>query len=86
MNKAELIEAIAKDINLSKADSGRALESVLKNISKGLKKDPVGLVGFGTFKKVKRKARIGRNPATGAKIKIAAKTVVQFKPSKNPKY
>ena len=86
MNKAQLIDAVAKETGLSKADSIKALDAVLKNISKGLKKAPVGLVGFGTFKQVKRKARIGRNPATGAKIKIAAKTVVQFKPSKNPKY
>ena len=86
MNKAQLIDAIVKDTGLSKTDANKTLESVLKNISKGLKKAPVGLVGFGTFKQVKRKARIGRNPATGEKIKIAAKTVVQFKPSKNPKY
>lgn len=86
MNKAELIAAIAKDCDMSKAEAGRALESVLSNVSKGMKKSPVQLVGFGTFKIVKRKARKGVNPATGEKIKIPAKKVVQFKASKNPKY
>lgn len=86
MNKAQLIEAIAKDCDLSKAKAGEALESFMKNVSKGMKKAPVQLVGFGTFKIVKRKARVGRNPATGAKIKIAAKNVVKFAASKNPKY
>ena len=86
MNKAELIAAIVKDTGLSKKDSVAALEGVLKAITKGVKKSPVQLVGFGTFKNVKRKARIGRNPATGEKIKIKAKVVTTFKPSKNPKY
>lgn len=86
MNKAQLIEAIAKDNDLSKAKAGEVLESFMKNVSKGMKKAPVQLVGFGTFKVVKRKARMGRNPATGEKIKIKAKKVVQFKASKNPKY
>ena len=85
MNKAQLIEKIAKDTDLSKADATRALESFMKTVSKS-KKEPVQLVGFGTFKYVKRKARKGVNPATGEKIKIPAKTVMQFKPSKNPKY
>lgn len=86
MNKAELIAAVVKETSMSKADSARALEAVLKSVYKGVKKNPVQLVGFGTFKQVKRKARVGRNPATGEKIKIKAKTVIQFKPSKNPKY
>ena len=86
MNKAQLIEAVAKDSDLSKAQAGRVLESVLKNISKGWNKSPVQLIGFGTFKTVKRKARLGRNPRTNEIIKIKARTVVQFKPSKNPKY
>ena len=86
MNKAELVAKIAKDLDSTKADAARALESVLGNISKGMKKTPVQLVGFGTFKIVKRKARKGVNPSTGEKIKIPAKKVVTFKPSKNPKY
>jgi len=86
MNKGQLVEAIAKDTKSTKADAERALESVMKNISKGMKKGPVQLVGFGTFKIVKRKARNGVNPATGAKIRIPARKVVTFKASKNPKY
>lgn len=85
MNKAELIEAIVKETGFSKADSNRALEAFMKAVYSS-KKEPVQLVGFGTFKYVKRKARAGVNPSTGAKIKIPAKTVLQFKASKNPKY
>ena len=85
MNKAELIEAIVKKTGLSKADSTRALEAFMDAVYSS-KKEPVQLVGFGTFKYVKRKARNGVNPSTGQKIKIAAKTVLQFKASKNPKY
>lgn len=86
MNKSDLIESIAKDTGMTKADSGRALEAVLSGIMKGVKKDSVQLVGFGTFKKSKRKARTGVNPQTGAKIKIPAKVVTTFKASKSPKY
>ena len=86
MNKAELIESIAKETGMTKADSERALDAVLKGVNKGVKKAPVQLVGFGTFKNTKRKARNGVNPATGAKIKIPAKTVMTFKASKNPKF
>ena len=81
MNKGELIEAVAKDAELAKADAGRAVESVLANVGKTLKKkDKVTLIGFGTFSVQKRKARTGVNPATGEKIKIKAKNVVKFKP------
>ena len=86
MNKAELVEAVAKDTGMTKTDSEAALESVLANIYKGAKKAPVGLVGFGTFKVVQRKARNGVNPATGKAIKIPAKKVFKFSASKNPKY
>lgn len=80
MNKAELIDAVAKDANLSKADAKRALESLTGNITKSLKKgDKVSLIGFGTWSVSKRAARTGRNPQTGAAIKIAAKTVAKFK-------
>ncbi|MFO8015778.1 MAG: HU family DNA-binding protein [Candidatus Woesearchaeota archaeon] len=85
MNKAELIEAVAKETKLSKADASRALASVLKNINTGIKKSPVQLVGFGTFKLSKRKARTGINPQTGEKLKIPARSVMTFKASKNPK-
>jgi DNA-binding protein HU-beta len=80
MNKAELIDAMAKDANLSKADAKRALESLTGNVTKALKKgDKVALIGFGTFSISKRAARTGRNPQTGAAIKIAAKKVAKFK-------
>ncbi len=86
MNKAELVESVAKDTGLTKADAEKALNAVMAGIMKGVKKENVQLVGFGTFKRSKRKARTGVNPATGAKIKIPAKTVTTFKASKNPKY
>jgi len=86
MNKAELLEAVAKDTELTKSDTERVLNSVMKNIMKGAKKSPVQLVGFGTFKVVQRKARKGVNPATGEKIKIPARKAFTFKASKNPKF
>lgn len=86
MNKTELIEAISKDTNLSKSDAKKALESFMSTVAKTVKKSPVQLVGFGTFKQIKRKARKGINPATQEKIKIPAKVVMKFKVSKNPKY
>jgi DNA-binding protein HU-beta len=80
MNKAELIDAMAKDTGLTKADAKRALESFIGNTTKALKKgDRVALVGFGTYSVAKRAARKGRNPQTGSEIKIAAKKVVKFK-------
>ena len=85
MNKGQLVNAIVKDTKLSKTDATKALESVLKNILKSVKKESVQLVGFGTFKTVSQKARKGVNPRTGEKIKIAARKVVKFKASKNPK-
>ncbi|MBU6505126.1 MAG: HU family DNA-binding protein [Betaproteobacteria bacterium] len=79
MNKSELIDAIAKDADLSKAAAERALsatiDAVVKAVAKG---DSVTLVGFGTFKSSKRAARTGRNPQTGKEIKIAATTVPRF--------
>lgn len=79
MNKSELIEAIAKSAELTKADAERALsaavETVVKAVAKG---DTVTLVGFGTFKSSKRAARTGRNPQTGKELKIAATTVPRF--------
>ena len=81
MNKAELIEAIAKNTKLTKADAGRALDATIGAITKALKKkDSVTLVGFGTFKVAQRKARVGRNPQTGAEIRIPARRVPRFTP------
>ncbi len=80
MNKAELIEAMASGSKLTKADAGRALDSMIEAVAKGLKKgDRISLVGFGSFSVAKRAARTGRNPQTGKEIKIAAKKVVKFK-------
>ncbi len=81
MNKAQLVDAIAADAGITKAQAKKALDSFLNNVEKTLKKGgKVTLIGFGTFSTQTRKAREGRNPATGAKIKIPAKTVVKFKP------
>jgi DNA-binding protein HU-beta len=84
MNKAELIEKMAKDAKLSKAATARALESFIDGVTKGLKKrnSRVTLVGFGTFRNSYRKTRKGRNPQTGEKIKIKGKNVVKFKAGK----
>lgn len=80
MNKAELIDAIAADAGLSKADAKRALDGFVNATSSALKKgDRISLVGFGSFSISKRAARTGRNPQTGKEIKIAAKNVVRFK-------
>ena len=80
MNKAQLIEAIASDANLTKADARRALDAFVGATSKSLKGgNRVALVGFGSFSVAKRKARTGRNPQTGGTIQIPAKKVVKFK-------
>lgn len=80
MNKAELIDAMAADAGISKAAAKKALDSFTGNVSGALSKgNRVSLVGFGSFAISKRAAREGRNPQTGAAIKIAAKNVVKFK-------
>ncbi len=82
MNKADLIDAVAK-VTKTKKSACAAVECVINTITKALKKkEEVTLIGFGTFGARKRKARNGRNPQTGAKIKIKAKTVPVFKPGK----
>jgi len=82
MNKAELINEVAK-VTCSKKEADDAISATLAAIQKALKKgDTVTLVGFGTFKVSKRKARKGRNPQTGKEIKIAAKKVPVFKAGK----
>lgn len=83
MNKSELIDAIAENSGLSKADSGRALDAMISSVSSALKdNDQVTIVGFGTFLVRQRSARTGRNPQTGAEIQIAAANVPAFKPGK----
>ena len=80
MNKAELVDAIASDAGLSKADAKKALEGFTTAISGALKKgDRISLVGFGSFSISNRAARVGRNPQTGKEIQIKAKNVVRFK-------
>ncbi|MBC7405811.1 MAG: HU family DNA-binding protein [Cytophaga sp.] len=83
MNKTELIDYIAKDTDLSKAASARALDALIDAVKATLKKNgTVTLVGFGTFSVGKRAARTGRNPRTGEAIKIKAAKVPKFKPGK----
>ncbi len=80
MNKAELIEAMASNAKISKADAKKALDGFIESTTKALKKgDRVALVGFGSFSVTKRAARKGRNPQTGKEITIKAKNVVRFK-------
>ncbi|WP_152269232.1 HU family DNA-binding protein [Agriterribacter humi] len=83
MNKGELIEKIAADAAITKKQAGAALDSFTEAVAKTLKKgNKVTLVGFGTFSVSKRAARNGRNPQTGAVIKIKAKKVARFKAGK----
>lgn len=80
MNKAELVESIAKAAKVSKADAERCLNATTASVTKAMKKgDKVTLVGFGTFSVAKRAARQGRNPQTGKPMKIKAKKVAKFK-------
>ncbi len=86
MNKAELIEAVSKVTEMTKADTERALDAFVDVISKNIKKkDGVKLVGFGTFAVSARKARVGRNPQTGEEIQIPARKVPVFRPGKELK-
>lgn len=87
MTKADLIEKIAVDSGITKAMAAKALESFFEGVGQALKKKDgkVTLVGFGTFSKLRRKARKGRNPQTGEEIKIKASNVVKFRPGKKLK-
>ncbi|MBI4161289.1 MAG: HU family DNA-binding protein [Acidobacteria bacterium] len=86
MNKGDLIEKIAKDARINKAEAGRAIDSLIDGVKKSLKKgERVSLVGFGTYTVSRRKAREGRNPQTGAPIRIPAKNVPKFLPGKELK-
>ena len=86
MNKTELINAIAEQANLSKADAGRSLEAFINTIETTLKAgDVITLVGFGTFQVKARAARTGRNPQTCQEITIAAANVPSFKAGKGLK-
>lgn len=84
MNKADLVNQIAKDAGISKTQATASVESFIEGIAKALKRsEKVTLVGFGTFSVTKRAARKGRNPATGESIKIKAKRVAKFRGSKD---
>lgn len=83
MNKAELIDVVADKAGLSKAEAGRALDGTFEAIGRALRKgERVALVGFGTFVVRKRAPRVGRNPKTGAAIRIAAAKTAVFKAGK----
>ena len=80
MNKSELVDVMAADAGITKAAAKKALDSMMNNVEKSLKKGGrVSLVGFGSWSVSKRAARDGRNPQTGATIKIPARKVVKFK-------
>jgi len=82
MNKAQLAEIVASKTGWSKADSTRAVETVLEGIREGIQRDKsVTIVGFGTFNRKHRAARTGRNPNTGEPMEIKARTTVGFKPA-----
>jgi DNA-binding protein HU-beta len=86
MSKKDLIDAVAKECELTKEKAGNAVEAILGHIKAAMKNgDEVRLPDFGTFKVAKRNAREGRNPATGATIKIPASKVPKFTPSKGLK-
>jgi DNA-binding protein HU-beta len=83
VNKSELIEHIARQADISKAAASRSLEAVIGAVKTTLKKgNSVTITGFGTFTAPKRAARVGRNPRTGAAIKIKAAKVPKFRPGK----
>jgi DNA-binding protein HU-beta len=85
VTKADLIEKMAKEAGITKVAAKAALESFLGGVKDSLKKrnSKVTIVGFGTFRNVYRKTRMGRNPQTGEKIKIKGKNAVTFKAGKN---
>jgi len=82
VNKSELIDALAAQLDGSKKDATTAVEAVLDHITRAVVAgDKVALAGFGTFQKVARKARTARNPLTGAAVKVKATSVIKFKPA-----
>ena len=86
MNKGQLIESVAADLDISKAAASRMVESVIDSITNGIRIDEnVTINGFGTFLRKERAARTGRNPNTGEPIEIKAQTTVSFKPSQSLK-
>jgi DNA-binding protein HU-beta len=82
VNKAELIETVAKRARMTKKDASLAVDATLDAIKRGTKRGGVSIAGFGSFTIANRKARIGRNPQTGEEIKIKASRSVRFRPGK----
>ena len=87
MTKTDLINKIAEDAGISKTAAAKAISAMTEGITEALKEKDgkIALIGFGTFSKVHREARTGRNPQTGKAIKIAARNVVKFTPGKKLK-
>jgi DNA-binding protein HU-beta len=86
MNKAELVDAIAKDAKITKGQAQEAVDALFTHVRRSLKRgEKVTLVGFGTFASSRRAARMGRNPQTGAPIRIPARKVARFTPGKGLK-
>ena len=83
MNKQELVNRVAEDCNLSKADAACAVDAVFSSVTDALRGgDSVSMIGFGTFSVKRREARTGRNPRTGEAIQIAASNIPSFKAGK----
>ena len=84
MTKGKLVDKMAKDMGIPKVAAGKAFDSLIGSITSALKKrnGKITLFGFGTFSKIRRKARKGRNPGTGEAIKIKARNAVRFKVGK----
>jgi len=86
MNKAQLINRVARDTRITKVQASRVIDSLLEHITRALKKgERASLVGFGTFTVARRRARTGRNPQTGQPIAIPARRVARFTPGKSLK-
>ncbi len=82
MNKAQLVEAIALDSNLTKVDARKAVDSLLRVMLQTLREgDRITLTGLGTFSVVQKPERAGRNPRTGAPVKIPSRRVIKFRPT-----
>ncbi len=83
MNKSQLVEVIAKKVDISKVKAGEIVDTIMQAITQALKNgDSVTLIGFGSFTTAKRAARVGRNPKTGKEIKIPATTTPKFRSGK----
>jgi DNA-binding protein HU-beta len=83
MNKQQLVDKVAQEARITKTSAAAAIDSFFDGVTKALKKgQPITLVGFGTFKTANRKARLARNPQTGAEVKVPKRRVVRFNAGK----